>query len=74
MPRLKSFNFLNVGSLIMQSVIDHAVRIATRAAMNGKPVSRVIWIAPTSPTENASGSFLIEVCRPLSASDRAPWD
>ena len=59
--------------LVMQSIIDQAVKIATREAMNGKPVERVIWIPPKSVTENSSGSFAIETYQFKSASDRPPW-
>ncbi len=58
----------------MQDVIDQAVRMATRAAMNGKPVKRIVWVPPTSPTESAVGSFAVEIYKFGSASDRAPWD
>lgn len=43
-----------------QSTIDRAVRIATRNALKGKPVRRVIWIPPLTVTDDPAGSFMIE--------------
>jgi hypothetical protein len=58
----------------MQSIIDQAVKIATREAMNGRPVERVVWNPPVSATQDSSGSFTIKTYEHKSASDRAPWD
>jgi len=57
-----------------QSVIDRAVNIATRAAMLGKPVKSVVWIPPTSASQDAGGTFAIDYCGPLSATDTPPWE
>ncbi|MBE3137683.1 MAG: hypothetical protein IMZ43_09900 [Thermoplasmata archaeon] len=57
-----------------QSVIDQAVNIATRNALNGHPVERVTWIPPTSATQDSGGAFAIKYCEQLSASQTSPWD
>jgi len=57
-----------------QSVIDRAVNMATRAALNGHPVERIIWIPPTSACQDERGSFAVQICPLLSASQTAPWD
>ncbi len=56
-----------------QETIDQAVRIATRAALYGQPVERIIWIPPATVTENPKGSFVIMTCPPLNATDKPPW-
>ncbi len=56
-----------------QSVLDRAVKIATKCAMHGKPV-RIIWIPPITATANPGGSFVIQEYGPLSATELAPWD
>ena len=57
-----------------QATIDRAVNIATRAALNGHPVERVIWIPPQSAAHNPAGAFAVQHAPPLSAADTAPWD
>ena len=57
-----------------QSVIDRAVNIATRAALNGHPVERIIWIPPSSARQDAGGSFAVTTCVNLSAAQTPPWD
>ena len=57
-----------------QSVLDRAVKIATRYAMNGKPVRKITWMPPMSAASDPGGSFIIEECGPISASAKAPWD
>lgn len=42
-----------------QAVIDRAVDIATRAAMSGNPVERVMWVPPTTATDDPIGMFVI---------------
>jgi hypothetical protein len=59
---------------IEQSILDRAVNIATRAAMNGTPVKRVVWLPPVSATQNPSGSFLVEPCDPLTPSETPSWE
>ena len=58
----------------MQDVIDRAVKIATKAAMLGNPVERIVWQPPASPTQNRLGTFVIKAYEPKSATQRAPWD
>lgn len=57
-----------------QSVLDKAVKIATKAAMNGNPVARIVWIPPATVASDPGGSFAVTPCQPLTASDTAPWD
>lgn len=58
----------------VQPIIDVAVATATRKAMAGQPVSRIVWTPPDSPMQDPRGTFCITPCPPLSGSDRAPWD
>ena len=58
----------------VQATIDRAVKIATKAALSGNPVKRVIWIPSTSATCDPRGTFAIEHCGPLSGSQTPPWD
>lgn len=57
-----------------QEIIDRAVKIATKAAMHGYPVERVIWIPPQSATQDWRGSYAVIYCEPLGASDTPPWE
>lgn len=57
-----------------QSVLDRAVKIATKAAMSGHPVERIVWIPPATAASDPSGAFAVTPCRPLSGSETAPWD
>jgi len=57
-----------------QAIIDRAVKLATKNALNGNPVKRIIWLPPTSATQDWIGSFAIEYCPPLSAGDTPPWE
>jgi hypothetical protein len=57
-----------------QSIIDRAVNIATRQALAGRPVKRIVWIPPQSAAQDSIGGFAVEECGPLSASQTAPWD
>lgn len=44
----------------MQEIIDRAVRLATKNAMNGTPLRRVLWIEPESGSDDPKGIFSIE--------------
>ena len=57
-----------------QNIIDRAVNIATRAALNGHPVKRIVWIPPSSACQDTGGSFGVETCPTLRATETAPWD
>lgn len=57
-----------------QSVIDRAVNIATKAALYGRPLERVIWIPPQSASSDPRGNFAVQECRPLSGSETPPWE
>ena len=60
--------------MIDQSVIDEAVRIATKNAMYGSPVESITWIPPQSATLDPGGTFLVVYAKNLSASKRVPWE
>lgn len=53
-----------------QDAIDRAVKIATRSALLGTPVERIVWVPPTSASQDPSGAFAVELCGPLSAIER----
>jgi hypothetical protein len=57
-----------------QIVLDRAVKIVTKAAMGRNPVERIVWIPTATTSGDPGGSFVVVPCRPLSASDTAPWD
>jgi hypothetical protein len=58
-----------------QNVLDRAVNTATRAALNGHPVSRIVWIPPQTATQHPLGSFVITYAdHSMSATETAPWD
>lgn len=57
-----------------QETIDEAVRIATRAALNGRPVERIIWIYPRQTTDDPKGSFAVEPYHIRTASETPPWE
>lgn len=42
-----------------QYVLDEAVKIATRCAMNGTPVQRILWVQPSSAASDQIGTFMI---------------
>ncbi|GEM_PF-2281431 len=57
-----------------QSTIDEAVKIATRSALYGHPVSSITWIPPATASSDPRGSFLIEDYRYSSAAETPPWE
>ncbi len=57
-----------------QQVIDRAVNIATKAALNGHPVERVFWMPPPSAASDPMGVFAVQYAKSLTAGDTAPWD
>lgn len=57
----------------VQEIIDIAVRLATKAAMNGYPLARVIWIPPQSASDSPIGSFALQECGPINGSESPPW-
>ena len=57
-----------------QVIIDRAVNIATKAALSGQPVERIIWVAPASAMQDSIGSFCVVLYPPLSIDEIAPWD
>jgi hypothetical protein len=59
---------------LVQDVINRAVNLATRRALNGSPVAGITWIPPQTASADPCGAFVIVPCPPLSASDTAPWD
>ena len=57
-----------------QRTIDRAVNIATRAALRGNPVAKVIWIPPQSAASDPDGSFIINYAGALSTTETPPWE
>lgn len=57
-----------------QKVIDRAVNIATRAALNDHPIKRAVWIPTQKATDNPAGCFGIEYAGPLKATETPSWD
>jgi hypothetical protein len=57
-----------------QTVIDRAVRTATKAALNGNPVARIVWIPTNTATEDHRGTFVVEYAGPMAATDNPPWE
>jgi hypothetical protein len=58
----------------MQGIIDRVTNIATRAAMRGNPIKRIIWIPPETASQDPGGNFAIEYCGPLSGAETPPWE
>lgn len=57
-----------------QSILDRAVRIATKCALNGNPVARVIWLEPSTASSDPAGVFAIEYARKYSGSETPIWE
>ncbi len=57
-----------------QNTIDSAVAMATRAALYGSPVARIIWVPPAYATDDPKGSFAVFMPGNIGAADKAPWD
>lgn len=60
--------------MIDQNIIDRAVRIATKAALAGKPVARVVWVPPKSAASDPLGSFYVQEHVFKEVSETLPWD
>lgn len=58
----------------MQEIIDMAVKAATKAAMSGHPVERIVWCPPASGTSCWRGSMALIYCPPLTPSITPPWE
>ena len=57
-----------------QDIIDEVVKIATRCAMHGYPLERIIWIPPTNATDNPLGQFALQACHLLDTTETPPWE
>jgi hypothetical protein len=57
-----------------QDIINRAVNIATRAALSGYPVEKVIHIPNQMATGNPIGSFIVIPYQERSPVDTPPWD
>lgn len=57
-----------------QAIIDRAVNIATKAALMGNPVERVIYIPPQTATQDSFGGFCIRYAGSVSATETPPWE
>lgn len=56
-----------------QSVLDAAVNMATKAAMNGTPIARIVWMPPASGASDPGGTFAVQYHQAGTASDSDPW-
>jgi hypothetical protein len=59
---------------MIQEIIDGAVKVATKAAIGGNPVERIVWIPSQSATQDWRGCYAVKTYESLSASETAPWD
>jgi len=59
---------------VNQRIIDIAVKKATKAALLGHPVARIIWIPPQGTTSDPDGMFVVVNPENLSVADTLPWD
>lgn len=59
---------------IIQTIINRAVRLATKHALAGNPVAAITWIPATTASGNPEGELCIHHCGPLSGGQQAPWD
>ena len=57
-----------------QAVLDRAVALATRAALSGNPVTRIIWIPPQAGTDDYRGAFAVETAPIYDAATTPPWE
>lgn len=46
-------------SIYFQTIIDRAVNIANRAAVNNNPIDKILWSPPTTPSQDLQGTFII---------------
>jgi len=59
---------------MIQEIVNEAVKVATRAAMNKTPVQQVVWVPPRTAMEDYRGSFVVVPCGPLDAGTTPPWE
>ena len=57
-----------------QSVLDRAVKIATKAALENTPVERIIWLPSATKSADSNGSFVVHYYQSQSACDTPPWE
>lgn len=48
--------------------------MATREALNGTPLSKIVWVPPSTVTENPKGYFIVEYAPKYTPSMRTAWD
>jgi len=58
----------------IQEIIDRAVKIATKAAMDGHPIAGILWVPPSTAVEDPLGAFAVIPMKPLNGSDKPPWE
>lgn len=58
---------------MIQSLINEAVKIATRAAMNGSPLASLTWVPPATLSQDPMGVFVLEYAKLGTAADTVPW-
>jgi len=57
-----------------QTIIDRAVKTATKSALNGHPVERIIWHPPVSGADDYRGLFIIVPFESRGAANTSPWE
>ena len=57
-----------------QSVIDRAVNIATKSALDGHPVRSIVWVPPVLASQDTRGTFIVEYASPIPASQTQYWE
>jgi hypothetical protein len=57
-----------------QHIINKAVNMATKAAMNGHPVDRILWVPPVTATQDPDGCFVVYYAPPQSPSITPTWE
>jgi len=57
-----------------QTIIDKAVNLATKAALNNCPVEKITWIPPQKATNDPCGCFVVEYTDGLRATDTPSWE
>jgi len=60
---------------LIQHLVYQAAKTATKQAMEGNPISDIIWMAPRTGTDNWCGHLItIGGGAPVTATETAWWD
>ena len=55
-------------------IVQKTAMLATKAAMDGRPVEKIQWYQSTSCAEDQRGFFVVTIYGELSAADTPPWE